>query len=366
MHLERPATVGSRLAASLALWLAACGQPDPPPKAPAPPSPPPKAQALPAAPSSPTLAKVRERGWLACGVHPALPGFAVRDDRGDWRGFDVDICRAVAAAVLGDAKAVRFTAVEAPQRFEALASGRVDILSRNTSWSFTRDAAGFAFPATTYFDGQGFLTTKALGLSSADELGGARICVQSATASADTLAEHFRVRGLSYRPVATASEAEAWRRYQDGECEAVTADVSALAAARSVMNNPNAHEILPDVISKEPLGPVVRQEDPVWTDIVAWTVHALVLAEETNVTSETDLAQVSRPDARRLLGLAGDLGPKLGLDAGWAANAIAQVGSYSEIFERNLGARTPLRLARGHNALWNAERPGLLYAPPLR
>lgn len=366
MQLERPATVGSRLAAWLALLLVGCGEAEPPPKAPAPATPPPKAQALPAAPSSPTLAKVRQRGWLSCGVHPSLPGFSVRDDRGGWRGFDIDVCRAVAAAVLGDAKAVRFTAVEAPQRFKALAEGRIDILSRNTSWSFTRDAAGFAFPATTYFDGQGFLTTKALGLASADELSGARICVQSATASADTLAERFRVRGLTYRAVPTASEAEAWRRYQDGECEALTADISALAAARSVMNNPNAHEILPDVISKEPLGPVVRQEDPVWTDIVGWTVRALILAEEAEVTSRTDLAQVTRPDARRLLGLEGDLGSRLGLNVSWAADAIAQVGSYGEIFERNLGARTPLRLARGHNALWNAERPGLLYAPPLR
>lgn len=351
----------------LGLLLAACGDAEPPPKPAAPPpAAAPKAQPLPEAPESPTLAKVRQRGWLSCGVHPALPGFSVRDDRGVWRGFDVDICRAVAAAVLDDADAVRFTAVEAPQRFEALAEGRIDVLSRNTSWSFSRDAAGFAFPAVTYFDGQGFLTTKALGLSSADELNGARICVQSATASAETLAEHFRSRGLTYRPVLIASEAEAWRRYQGGECEALSADVSALAAARSVMNSPNAHEILPDVISKEPLGPVVRQDDPVWTDIVGWTVRALILAEEAGVTSATDPAQVTRPDARRLLGLDGDLGAPLGLRPGWAASAIAQVGSYGEVFERNLGARTPLRLARGHNALWNAPQPGLLYAPPLR
>jgi general L-amino acid transport system substrate-binding protein len=222
---------------------------------------------------SKVLAAVRKRGYLACGVNPGLPGFAYPDFRGTWRGFDVDVCRAVAAAVLGDASKVRFTPISAQDRFSALQKGEIDILSRNTSWSFSRDAGlGLDFAATTYFDGQGFLAPKALGLTSAEELSGARICVQAGTASQDNLADFFRARGLTYKPVLVASDAQARQLYESDACDVFTADISALAGSRSVLNNPGAHVILPDVISKEPLGPVVRQNDPVWTDIVRWTV----------------------------------------------------------------------------------------------
>lgn len=238
--------------------------------------------------TSKVLTAVRKRGYVACGVNPGLPGFAYPDVRGVWRGFDVDFCRALAAAVLGDANKVRFTKITAQDRFSALQRGEIDVLSRNTSWSFSRDAGlGLDFAATTYFDGQGFLAPKALGLASAQELSGARICVQAGTASQDNLADFFRARGLAYKPVVVASEAEARRLYENDGCDVFTADISALAGSRSVLNNPGAHVILPDVISKEPLGPVVRQNDPVWADIVRWTVYATILGEELGLTSKT-------------------------------------------------------------------------------
>jgi general L-amino acid transport system substrate-binding protein len=319
---------------------------------------------------SPTLAAVRKRGYLVCGVNPGLPGFALPDVRGQWRGFDVDICRAVAAAVLGDADKVRFTPVTAQDRFSELQQGRIDILSRNTSWTFARDAGlGLDFPAVTYYDGQGFLVRKTLGLASAEELSGARICVQAGTASEGNLADYFRARGLSYKPVVMDSEEEARRLYENDGCDAFTADVSALAAARSVLNNPNAHAILPDVISKEPLGPAVRQADPAWADIVRWTVYAAVLGEELGLTSRTvEQARetASDPETRRLLGVDGDFGPLLGLSKDWAFQVIRQVGAYHEIFRRDVGQDSGLKLDRGLNALWNAPKPGLLYAPPMR
>jgi general L-amino acid transport system substrate-binding protein len=313
---------------------------------------------------------VRKRGYLACGVNPGLPGFAYPDVRGIWRGFDVDICRAVAAAVLGDAGKVRFTPINSGDRFGALQKGEIDVLSRNTSWSFSRDAGlGLDFAAVTYYDGQGFLAPKALHLSSAQELSGARICVQSGTASLDNLADYFQARGLHYRAVMAASETEARRLYQSGACDVFTADVSALAGSRSVLDNPGAHVILPDVISKEPLGPVVRQNDPVWADIVRWTVYATILGEELGLTSKT-VAQAretaSDPQTRRLLGVEGDYGALLGLKRDWAFQVIRQVGAYHEIFRRDVGADSPLKLDRGLNALWSAPKPGILYAPPLR
>jgi general L-amino acid transport system substrate-binding protein len=320
--------------------------------------------------TSKVLTAVRKRGYVACGVNPGLPGFAYPDVHGVWRGFDVDFCRAVAAAVLGDASKVRFTKISAQDRFSALQRGDIDILSRNTSWSFSRDAGlGLDFAATTYFDGQGFLAPKALGLASAQELSGARICVQAGTASQDNLADYFRARGLTYKPVVVASEAEARRLYENDGCDVFTADVSALAGSRSVLNNPGAHVILPDVISKEPLGPVVRQNDPVWADIVRWTVYATILGEELGLTSKTVTQAretASDPQTRRLLGVDGDYGAMLGLSRDWAYQIIRQVGAYHEIFGRDVGAGSALKLDRGLNALWSAPRPGLLYAPPLR
>jgi len=319
---------------------------------------------------SKVLNAVRKRGYVVCGVNPGLPGFAFPDFRGAWRGFDVDICRAVAAAVLGDADKVRFTPIKGEDRFSALQRGEIDILSRNTSWSFSRDAGlGLDFAATTYFDGQGFLAPKALGLTSAAELAGAWICVQAGTASQDNLADFFRARGLSYKAVVVASEAEARRLYENDGCDVFTADVSALAGSRSVLNNPGAHVILPDVISKEPLGPVVRQNDPVWADIVRWTVYATILGEELGLTSKT-VAQAretaSDPQTRRLLGVDGNYGALLGLNRDWAYQVIRQVGAYHEIFRRDVGADSALKLDRGLNALWSAPKPGLLYAPPFR
>lgn len=363
-----------RLAAvlSLALSVSACGQR--PAKAPEPPpAPPVVATTTPSeykATPSKTLTAVKARGYLNCGVHPGLPGFAFPDVKGVWQGFDVDICRAVAAATLGDAKKVRFTVIDNKDRFGALQAGRIDILSRNTSWTLARDAGlGLDFAAVTYFDGQGFMAPRSLNLTSADELNGARVCVQAGTASETNLADYFALRGLTYTPVLAASEEEARNAYQDEKCDVFSADVSALAASRTVLNNPNAHVILPTVISKEPLGPVVRQDDPAWNDIVRWTVYALILAEELGVNSKTaegSLETASDPRTRRLLGLEDDYGALLGLKKDWAYQAIRQVGSYDEIFRRNIGADSGLKLERGLNALWTAPKPGLLYAPPIR
>jgi general L-amino acid transport system substrate-binding protein len=359
-------------AAALGLLLAACE-----PTRPADPAPPAAkaakgsvARTLYKPARSPTLEAVRARGHVACGVHPGLPGFALRDARGEWRGFDVDICRAVAAAALGDATKVQFTAVGAGDRFSALQKGELDVLSRNTSQTFARAAGlGLSFPATTYFDGQGFLAPKALGISSAEELGGARICVQEGTASVGNLDDYFRARGVGYRPVLVDGEAQARQLYEREGCDVFTADVSALAASRSLLANPNTHVILPDVISKEPLGPVVRQADPVWAEIVRWSVYATVLAEELRLSSRTvEEARTSAadPETRRLLGLDGNLGVLLGLQPDWAYQVIRQVGAYDEIFRRNLGRESALKLDRGLNSLWTAPAPGMMYAPPMR
>lgn len=361
-----------RLAASalLALCLAACeGRRDETPAPEPVPEPPPVIVNEHVTPS-PTLQAIRKRGYLRCGVHPGLPGFAYQDVRGVWRGFDVDICRAVAAAVLGDADKVRFRTITAQDRFSALQEGEIDVLSRNTSWTFDRDTGlGLDFAAITYYDGQGFLAPKALALTSAEELTGARICVQAGTASEGSLRDYFSARGIPYTPVVTGSEEEARRLYETEQCDAITADISALAASRSVMTNPNAHVILPDVISKEPLGPVVRQNDPVWTDIVRWSIYATLLAEELGLSSKTVEATRETavdPQTRRLLGLESDYGAHLGLARDWAYQIIRQVGAYHEIFRRDVGADSPLKLDRGLNALWTAPDPGLMYAPPLR
>ncbi|WP_397417088.1 amino acid ABC transporter substrate-binding protein [Phenylobacterium sp.] len=358
---------------SLSLLATACGQPTPAPE--------PKA-ALPATAAAPsgqpsyraavseTLIAVRERGVLRCGVHPGLPGFALKDARTEWRGFDVDTCRAVAAATLGDKTKVAFVVVGGADRFGPIQRGEIDILARNTSATFARSAGlGVSFPVITYHDGQGFLVARALGMNSAEELGGARICVQAGTVSEGNLADYFRTRGMTYRPVVTKTEAEARAAYEAERCDAFTADISALAASRSVMRNPGAHVILPDVVSKEPLGPVVRQDDPVWAEIVRSTVNATLLAEELGVTSRTvEQARetATDPETRRLLGVEGDLGKLLGLSPDWAYQVIRQVGAYHEIFRRDLGEDSALRLERGLNAQWNAPKPGLMYAVPMR
>lgn len=321
-------------------------------------------------PGSETLAQIRRRGRLNCGVHEGLVGFAYTDNRGRWRGFDVDFCRATAAAVLGDPDAVRFVPLTAGQRFEALADGRIDVLWRNTSWTMDRDVRGrVEFAGVNYYDGQGFLARRALELAGATDLNGARICVQAGSTSQDTLEDWFRSRALEYTPVVADSENQARELYAREACDAFTADVSALAAARTTMASPRDHVILPNVISKEALGPVVREDDQTWTEIVRWTLNALVLAEELGVTQANvaDLARSSAdPRVRRLLGVEGDFGGALGLSEPWARDAIAAGGNYGEIFARHLGPDSPLDLARGLNAQWNARPAGLMYALPIR
>lgn len=321
-------------------------------------------------PESPTLAAVKRRGRLNCGVHQGLVGFAYTDNRGQWRGFDADFCRALAAAIFGDADAVRFVPLTAAERFPALTDGRIDVLWRNTSWTMSRDAGeGFVFAGINYYDGQGFLVRRALNLASATELNGARVCVQqgsNAQASAD---DFFRSRGVEYRPIVQPTEEAARDAYGREDCDAFSADISALAAARTVLSNPQEHVILSDVVSKEPLGPVVAPGDERWAAVVRWTLNAVILAEELGVTSENTeaLAKDSRdPRVRRLLGEEGNYGAMLGLSKTWARDAIEATGNYGQIFDRNLGSQSPLDLARGLNAQWNARPGGLIYGLPIR
>ena len=319
---------------------------------------------------SPTLQAIKRRGRLNCGVHEGLVGFAYTDNRGQWRGFDVDFCRALAAAIFDDPDAVRFVPLNNARRLEALQSGAIDVLWRNTSWTMTRDAGqGFAFAGINYYDGQGFLVRRSLNLNSATELNGARICVQAASTSELNLADYFRARGIEYTPVVMRSEEAARQAYDREDCDALSADVSALAAARTTLTNPTQHMILSDVISKEPLGPVVRRGDEQWTAIVRWTLNALILAEELGVTRQNVEATARdgrSPQVRRLLGVEGGFGETLGLSNGWAKNAIAAEGNYGEIFDRNIGGDSALDLARGLNAQWNARPGGLIYALPIR
>ena len=352
------------------LVLAACGRGEgtAPEVAPAPTGAP-----APPAPkfASPTLAAIKARGRLNCGVHEGLVGFAYTDNRGAWRGFDVDFCRALAAAVLGDADKVRFVPVTGSQRFEALRAGRIDVLWRTTSWTLAREAGeGVRFAGINYYDGQGFLVRRSLDLATAAELNGARVCVQAGSTSRLNLDDWFRARGIEYQPVVLPDEEAARLAYGREDCDALSADISALAAARSTLSNPEQHALLPDVISKEPLGPAVKRGDEAWTSVVRWTLNALILAEELGVTRETvaDLAGNSRdPQVRRLLGSEGEFGPVLGLPRTWARDAIAAEGNYGEVFARNLGPTTTLKLERGLNATWNARpRGGLMYGLPVR
>lgn len=319
---------------------------------------------------SPTLRKVRARGRLNCGVNPDLPGFAQKNERGDWRGFDVDFCRALAAAVLGDARSVSFTALDARNRFAALQSGAVDVVARNTAWTYARDAAlGVEFAGVSYYDAQGFLVLRSLDVASGPELAGKRICVAAGTTTQLTLADYFRARGLTYTPVPGEDENDAREAYQRKDCDALTGDLSVLASARLMLARPNDSVLLPDIISKEPLGPLVREGDDGWLGIVRWTLNSLVLAEELDITqasAQTARDQSADAEVRRLLGSEGGYGRLLGLREDWAYRAISQVGNYGEVFERNLGADSPLKLERGRNALSTAETPGLLYSPPMR
>ena len=321
-----------------------------------------------------TLDDVKARGELICGANNALTGFGTPDAAGNYVGFDVDLCKAVAAAVLGDAAKVKFVPTTSETRFTALASGEVDVLIRNSTWTFSRDNdLKFDFVAVNYYDGQGFMVKKDLGVSSAKELDGATVCIQTGTTTELNLADFFKSNGISYTPVTVADDAEAQRQYEAGACDTFTTDASGLASNRAAMADPANHIILPEIISKEPLGPLVRHGDNNWGDIVRWTYFALVAAEEKGIT-KANLEEVAAkaatdpnadPEVKRLLGIGDDdLGAMMGLDKEWGKRAIAASGNYGEIFEANIGTATPIGLARGLNAQWT--QGGLQYAPPFR
>ncbi len=315
-----------------------------------------------------TLDDVKARGTLNCGVTTGLVGFAAPDANGEWNGFDVSVCRAVAAAVLGDPSAVEFVPTTGKTRFTALASGEIDMLARNTTWTFSRDVdLKFTFVGVNYYDGQGFMVPKALGVSSAKDLDGATVCIQTGTTTELNLADFFRANNISYEPVPIETNAEAQQQYLAGACDVYTTDASGLAATRATFEAPGDHVLLPEIISKEPLGPLVRHGDDEWGDVVRWTLNALITAEELGVTSANvgEMASGSgNPEVKRLLGTEGTLGEMLGLDADWAQKAIATQGNYGEIFAKNIGEETPIGLARGLNAQWT--NGGLIYSPPFR
>ncbi|MBY6091471.1 amino acid ABC transporter substrate-binding protein [Pseudooceanicola sp. 502str34] len=316
-----------------------------------------------------TLDDVKARGKLNCGVSTGLAGFSAPDANGEWGGFDVAVCRAVAAAVLGDPSAVEFVSTTGKTRFTALSSGEIDMLARNTTWTLSRDVdLKFTFTGVNYYDGQGFMVPKELGVSSAKELDGATVCIQTGTTTELNLADYFRKNGMNYEPVPIETNAEAQQQYLAGACDVYTTDASGLAATRATFETPADHVILPEIISKEPLGPLVRHGDDEWGDIVRWTLYALVAAEEMGITStnvgDLSAAAGDNPEMNRMLGTEGNLGEMLGLEANWAVNAISAGGNYGEIFATNIGEETPIGLSRGLNAQWTEG--GLMYAPPFR
>ena len=314
-----------------------------------------------------TLDDVKAKGYLDCGVSTGVPGFEYTNKDGVWEGFDVAVCRAVAAAVLGDPMAVKFKPTTGKTRFTALASGEVDMLARVTTWTFSRDVdLKFEFTGVNYYDGQGFMIRKDMGVTSAKELDGATVCIQTGTTTELNLADFFRSNNISYEPVPIETNAEAQQQYLAGACDVYTTDASGLAATRATFEDPAAHVVLPEIISKEPLGPLVRHGDSDWGDIIRWTLNALITAEELGVTSAniSELAGgTDNPEVNRLLGSEGTLGEMLGLDAEWAQRALAG-GNYGELFEKNIGENTPIGLARGLNAQWTDG--GLIYSPPCR
>ena len=321
-----------------------------------------------------TLDDVKARGELICGSNPGLAGFGAPDATGTYVGFDADLCKAVAAAVLGDASKVKFVPTTGETRFTSLASGETDLLVRNSTWTFSRDTdLKFDFVAVNYYDGQGFMVKKDLGVSSAKELDGATICIQTGTTTELNLADFFKTNNISYTPVTIQDDAEGQRQFLAGACDAYTTDASGLASLRATLPDSGNYVILPEIISKEPLGPVVRHGDNQWGDIVRWTYYALVAAEEKGITKAnieemaTKVASdpAADPEVKRLLGVGDDdLGAMIGLDKEWAKRAIAANGNYGEIFEANIGTATPIGLARGLNAQWT--QGGLQYAPPFR
>lgn len=314
-----------------------------------------------------TLDDVKTRGSLSCGVSTGLPGFSAPDDKNNWSGLDVDTCRAVAAAVLGDANKVKFVPLTAKERWTALQSGEVDMLSRNSTWTQSRDVTlGVNFTGVNYYDGQGFMVASKLGVKSAKELDGATFCIQAGTTTELNLADYFRKYNLKYTVVTVDTSDQSVQAFEAGRCDSLTSDQSQLYGLRSKMTDPKSAVVLPEVISKEPLGPVVRKGDEQWFAIVKWVLFAQVNAEELGITSKNakEMKSSDNPEIKRVLGVDGDHGATMGLTEDWAYNAISQVGNYGEMFERNVGMNTPLQIARGLNDLWS--KGGLQYAPPIR
>lgn len=317
--------------------------------------------------SAQTLNAVKERGVLSCGVGPGLAGFSSPDEKGNWSGFDVDFCRALAAAIFNDPNLVRFSYFNAGDRFPALQSKGIDVLSRNTTWTMSRDTElGLSFPVTTYYDGQGFMVPRALKIDSALDLNGASVCVQSDTTTALNLADFFQGNRMKHEAVTAGTVDDARKAYDSGACKSLTTDVSQLYAMRLSLAHPDDHVILPEVISKEPLGPVVRADDMQWFAIVRWTHFAMIIAEELGVSSKSidEAMRSDRPEIKRLLGVEGNHGEHLGLTKDWAARIIRHVGNYGEVYDRNVGEGSKLKIPRGLNQLWSAG--GIQYAPPIR
>jgi len=317
--------------------------------------------------SAQTLKTVKDRGVLSCGVTQGLPGFSAPDDRGNWAGLDVDLCRGIAATIFNDATKVKYVPLSAKDRFTALQSGEIDVLSRNTTWTLSRDTSlGVNFAGINYYDGQGFMVRKALKVNSALELAGASVCLQTGTTNEQNLADFFKGNSMKYEVVAFSTADEVVKAYESGRCDAFTADISQLYAERLKLTTPADHEVLPQVISKEPLGPLVRHGDDQWLDVVRWVLFAQINAEELGITQKNvdDQAKSDKPELKRIFGTDGSLGEQLGLTKDWFHRVIKATGNYGESFDRNVGPGSKLGIARGLNQLWN--KGGIMFAPPIR
>lgn len=314
-----------------------------------------------------TLKRTIRRDAVLCGVNTGLPGFAKQDDKGNWAGFDVDICRAVAAAIFDDPTKVKFVPLDSDERLKALRDRKIDILSRNTTWSMSRETEyGLNFAAVSYYDGEGFMVRRDRNIDSALELGGSKICVQDQTTTQFNLADYFRVNNMTYQEMKFAKLDDLLKAYDSGQCDVLTTDTSQLYAFRLRLANPGDHVILPEIISKEPLAPVVRQRDDEWLLIVKWAIYAMLNAEELGITSKNidQALQSKKPDVMRLVGTEGAYGEEMDLTKDWAARIIRHVGNYGEVYDRNVGINSPLKIPRGLNQLWNSG--GIQYAPPIR
>jgi general L-amino acid transport system substrate-binding protein len=322
--------------------------------------------ALPAAAAG-TLDQVKQKGFIQCGVSQGVIGFSAPNDKGVWTGFDVDYCRALASAIFGDPTKVKFTPLSTKDRFTALQSGEVDILSRNTTWTLDRDTKlGLNFVGVSYYDGQGFMVKKSMKINSALELSGASVCTQTGTTTELNLADYFRNNKMKYEVVSFATADETIKAYESGRCDVFTTDASQLYSTRLKLAKPDDQVVLPEIISKEPLGPVVRHGDDQWFDVAKWTLFAMINAEELGITSKNvdEMKKSSSPEVRRVLGVEGSLGEGLGLPNDWVVRIVSKVGNYGEVFERNLGSGSKLQIQRGVNRLWS--KGGIQYAPPIR